>query len=194
MTIREQYDKHSKTKSDINEHLPTLFEYAQKNNHITEFGTRWGASTWAFLNAKPKTLISYDIQRTKYVDNIELCASKENINYHFYEADTLDIDIAQTDLLFIDTFHSYVQLISELKLHHNKVNRYIIAHDTNTYGQKDMPYVGPISVKIESLNKQYNKKKGLMNAIRDFILEHSEWQIKKIFKNNHGLTILEKQL
>ena len=50
------------TPSDINEHIPTLIDYASECEHITEMGVRAITSTWAFLGAAPKKLISYDIE------------------------------------------------------------------------------------------------------------------------------------
>ena len=40
--------------SDINEHVPTLLEYGQKCDHITEMGVRWIISTWVWLACAPK--------------------------------------------------------------------------------------------------------------------------------------------
>ena len=55
--------------SDINQHLPTLREYGEKVDHITEFGVRSGVSTVAFLHAHPKQLISYDINPYSLITN-----------------------------------------------------------------------------------------------------------------------------
>ena len=41
--------------------LPVLKNYAKKCDHITEFGINQVISTWAFLDAHPKKLISVDI-------------------------------------------------------------------------------------------------------------------------------------
>jgi hypothetical protein len=49
------------TPSDINEHLPTLLRYAQECDHITEMGVRWVVSTYAFVVASPKKIISIAI-------------------------------------------------------------------------------------------------------------------------------------
>ena len=43
-------------RSDINEHIPVLTEYANSCEHVTEFGTRTGVSTWAWLASKGKSL------------------------------------------------------------------------------------------------------------------------------------------
>jgi predicted O-methyltransferase YrrM len=176
------------TASDINEHLPILYEYALKVKTIVEFGTRHGCSTWALLNSNPETIVSYDIIKQDGVDLIVEKAKEANINYSFIESDTLSIDIDKTDLLLIDTFHSYNQLYSELNKHHANVNNYIIMHDTFTFGEVDMPKVGPIS----PLLNQDTIKQGLNNAIKDFLSSNKEWIIEKIFNNNNGLTILKK--
>jgi hypothetical protein len=60
--IENKYNELVNTSSDINEHLPTLRRYAEDCEHITEMGVRWVVSTYAFLVAQPKTLVSIDIQ------------------------------------------------------------------------------------------------------------------------------------
>ena len=47
--FKELYENSCRERSDINEHLPTLYEYACKCKHITEMGVRTGVSTTAFL-------------------------------------------------------------------------------------------------------------------------------------------------
>lgn len=192
MTIESVYKEKCASISDINEHLPTLCHYGKEVSHITEFGVRWGGSTWAFLMSKPSKLISYDILKTPPVEGIINQASAEGVNFTFIEADTLDISIEETDLLFIDTLHTYAQLRSELEMHHMKVRKYIVLHDTHTYGISDMKYNGKISEKIKSINAQYENKHGLIGAVNDFISAHKEWQVLKVFHNNNGLTILKK--
>ena len=60
------------TPSDINEHIPTLIEYASECDTITEMGVRGITSTWAFLGAAPKRLISYDMEDpSHYGSNIQ---------------------------------------------------------------------------------------------------------------------------
>ena len=47
--------------SDIHEHLPILYKYACQVKHITELGVGPGNSTAAFMYARPKKFITYDI-------------------------------------------------------------------------------------------------------------------------------------
>ena len=61
-TISEQFQVRVKSPSDINEHLETIKKYASECKHITEMGVRSVVSTWAFLESKPKRLVSIDIQ------------------------------------------------------------------------------------------------------------------------------------
>ena len=158
------------TKSDINEHLAVMHKYADGCNHITEFGVRTGVSTWAWLASKAKVIRCFDIE------NIN-----QNLNFHYESAkatrkdftftcvDTIaeKLEIEQTDLLFIDTAHTYEQCSKELKMHGHKVNKYLIFHDTTS---------------CPSLNQ----------AIDEFLKANLNWKIKEVFTNNNGLTVLEK--
>ena len=89
--------------SDIFEHLQTLHDLASQCDHVTEFGVRTAVSTTALLawlksNAK---MISYDLNRSQEVVELSnLCK-----NFQFIVADTREVEIDETDLLFIDTRH-----------------------------------------------------------------------------------------
>ena len=54
-------------------------------------------------------------------------------DFHFTVGDTKAIDIEETDLLFIDTLHTYDQLAAELARHGMKARRWIVLHDTTTF-------------------------------------------------------------
>lgn len=61
--------------------------------------------------------------------------TRRGTTFCFIQASTLDIEIDETDLLFIDTQHTYAQLIAELRKHHSKVRRWIALHDTMIFGE-----------------------------------------------------------
>lgn len=162
------YESAKENPSDINEHLDVLFKYAKECNSITEFGVRNVTSTWAFGMARPKIFISYDIERKEpCTTDAENIMRNEGVNWNFKIGDTREINIEQTDLLFIDTNHKYEILKVELNRHHSKVNKYIIMHDTTTF-------------------------EGLRRAINEFLQVHKEWKIKEVYTNNNGLTVLER--
>lgn len=157
--------------SDIYQHIPVLYDYANKVNHITELGVRNGVSTRAFLYSvveRNTTLKSYDLVLNDSVQVLFNLAQELNKNVFYAKANTLDMTIDETDLLFIDTDHTYIQLSQELKLHGNKSRKYIILHDTETFPE---------------LNK----------AIYEFLLSNKHWEIAFTYIHNNGLTILERK-
>ncbi len=175
--LEETYIKFSNIKSDINEHLPKLKEYGEKCEYITEFGVRDVVSTYAFLAAKPKKLISYDINTSNNILNIYKLAKNNKISFGFFQEDVLNTNIEETDLLFIDTFHTYKQLKSELEKHYNKVKKYIILHDTITFGE-----VGE------------DGSEGLIKAIDEFLKNSKDWTILEHCLDNNGLMVLGKNI
>lgn len=179
---------------DINEHLPTLRKYASECNHVTEMGTRFAISTFSLLIAKPKKVVSIDMNYhffKPFEDEIRNFATQCGTEFQFIEADVLKIDIEKTDMLFIDTLHTYNQLSKELRKHEKNVNKWIILHDTITFGQRDEDFYqnGSISDEISS---QFVEKRGLYTALIDFLGENKNWKIKEHFTNNNGLTIIER--
>jgi predicted O-methyltransferase YrrM len=135
--IAETFAKLVVTKSDVQEHLPTLARYASECTHITELGVRTALSTYALLYGKPKSakLISYDIYSTKEVEELIKIAKEEKSNWEFIIGDTREIDVEETDMIFIDTLHNYDLLKIELERHAPKARKYIIFHDTTTFGE-----------------------------------------------------------
>jgi hypothetical protein len=179
---------------DINEHLPVLRKYASQCEHVTEMGTRFAISTYALLIAKPKKLVSIDLNYhffKPYHKEILNFANLCEVNFEFIEGDVLKLEMEKTDLLLIDTLHTYNQLSKELRKHEKNVNRWIILHDTITFGEKDEDFYnnGEISQEIKYDNIQ---KQGLYNALLDFLEENKNWKIKEHFINNNGLTIIER--
>ena len=192
MTLDEKYQHLANTTSDINEHLPTLKKYAEECEHVTEMGVRWIVSTYAFLAARPKTMFSIDIQHPSNwgasIEDVENYAKEINCNYKFWQTNNLEIEIEETDLLFIDTWHSYKQLKSELELHASKVRKYIIVHDTVLFGTQD---------ELNSYDAfgWFNgfEQKGLMPALNEFLEGNEEWTTHEVFTNNNGLIILKRK-
>ena len=179
INITANYNRLCETPSDINQHLPTLFKYASECKHITEMGVRNIVSTFALLMGEPKRMISYDINWAGGIEGIIKEANEKGINFDFRIANTTDLTIEETDLLFIDTLHNYNQLKKELELHSHKARKYIIFHDTTSF-----EYIG------ESYECGYEK--GIWPAIEELI-EKGVWEIKERYTNNNGLTILSRK-
>lgn len=147
------------------DHLETLRRYARKCDHITEFGVRYVVSTWALLAGRPKRMISVDKRRCPVEPVYEACEGV--IDYEFICADDLTIDIERTDLLFIDSLHTYDHLSGELYRHSDKVKKYIIMHDT------DRPEMA--------------------RAVVEFVYKNEEWSYREVIPESYGLTVLERK-
>lgn len=182
--ILKKYIESYKTPSDINEHLKTLKKYTEECDVVIEMGVRYIVSTWAFLAGNPKKLISLDLYNPAHfggnLQEVYDGVSSTNIDFTFVEEDSLKYTIDTCDLLFIDTHHCYLQLKNELERHHSKVNKYIIIHDTLTYGYIDENCI------------ETNLPKGLCPAIDEFIFNNKNWVIWEKKINNNGLTVLKR--
>ena len=165
--ILEKYNQHKSTYSDINEHLETLYNLGKECSHITEMGVRWVSSTWPLVYSNPKKMISYDILKNPNISEVINLCNEYSINYSFEEKDVLQLDIEPTELLFIDTLHTYNQLIKELEIHSNKVSKYIVLHDTEHFGRLDEVVYQHASNVIKEAP---STKAGLMTAVEDFLL------------------------
>lgn len=170
--IEQKYNELCQKPSDINEHLPVLKKYAAECTHVTEMGVRWVVSTWAFLAAKPEKLVSYDVN---YHPNVKEAQDAAGDSFQFIQSNVLETEIEETDLLFIDTWHVYGQLQKELEKHAEKARKYIILHDTSTFGLRGE-----------------DGGKGLKTALNEFLEKNVSWVIKEEFTNNNGLTVLER--
>jgi hypothetical protein len=175
--LEKEYQKALSIPSDINENLPILLQLAKECLTVTEMGVRTGVSTRAFLNTNVQ-LTSYDIQLDKNVNALFEFAKNQGKKVRYIEADVLNIEIQDTDLLFIDTYHVYEQLKKELFLHGNKARKYIAFHDTHTFG-------------LRGENQKDNK--GLLTAIIEFIIQNPHWVFKTFKTNNNGMTVLERR-
>jgi len=179
--------------SDINEHIPTILKYGQECNHITEMGVRGILSTWAWLACAPTDkFIAYDLCDPSTwggdIQSVRDAAKAYDINFEFKQADVLEIDIEETDLLFIDTWHHYNQLTAELKKHSGKARKYICFHDTTSYEHKS-----EVTDSSNSWNGELDWNKGLWDAVTEFLDANSKvWKLKERFTNNNGFTIIER--
>ena len=74
----------------------------------------------------------------------------------------------------------YNQIKSELALHGNKAKKYLIFHDTTTFGEIGETFIDPNAM-------------GIWSAIEEFMNENKHWVIQEKLENNNGLTILKRK-
>lgn len=179
IALRASYQYAVRKSSDINEHLPLLSFLAEQCDHVTEFGVRTGESTLAFLHGlrgkHDARLRSYDINDDYNVNQFH---SMTLTDWVFVLASTLTIPkIEPTDLLFIDTLHSYTQVSQELALHGDQAKRWIAFHDTWTFGATGD-----------------NGGEGINKAIQEFMNARPEWRVVYHTHRNNGLTVIEREV
>lgn len=186
MNVEQHYQEKCATPSDIHQHLPTLRKYAAQCRHVTEMGVRTIVSTWALLAAKPECLRSIDIAHPRdhggNLDEVLDLVMEPGFptSFEFLLGDSRLVIIPPTDLLFIDTWHVYEQLQVELERHAPQVQKFIILHDTETFGDRG-----------ETAGHQ-----GLRPALLEFLVsvpEGLQWRVKEHFPNCNGLTVLERR-
>ncbi len=175
--IEQGYARAAAEPTDMMEHMGTIRRYSAMCESAIEFGVYDCTSTWALLAGHPKWLTSYDIDRRSEVDDVERAALGPGTTFQFVLADTAAVEIAEVDLLFIDSMHTYEHLKKEFALHAGKVRKFILLHDTTTFGEMDQTYTG----------------RGLWPAIEEFLAECPEWSVRERFTNCHGLTVLERR-
>jgi len=195
-----------KEKGDINEHLETLKSLASECDTVVEFGVRWMVSIVALAVSGCKNLYAYDVIDPAAFDpyrfqQLKIYCEKNNINFKLNIENVLKIkEMPECDMLFLDTFHCYVQLKCELFLFSDKVKKYIVMHDTTSFSTHDECYTTREAwfdahkgnEKILNIVDPKSEKKGLTTAIEEFLEANPNWEIFKKYTNNNGLTILKR--
>jgi hypothetical protein len=174
MDFEKEYQESCAKVTDIHEHLPIISELTSQCTHVTELGVGWAQSTRAFLRHDVE-LHSYEYSPQPGIIDFFIAARKGGRNVTLHIDDTRKIDIAETDLMLVDSLHVYEQVQTELTLHANKVRKYILFHDTTLFADRG-EFGG----------------KGIWPAIQEFMDSHPEWQLIERRTNNNGLTILKR--
>jgi len=174
MDFEKEYQDACVKDSDIHEHLPIISELTSQCNHATELGVGWAQSTRAFLRHDVE-MHSYEFNPLPGIIDFFQDAKKSGRNVTLHIADTRKIEIAETDIMLVDSLHVYEQVKTELELHAGKVRKYLLFHDTTLFADRG-EFGG----------------KGIWPAVQEFIDSHPEWQLVERRTNNNGLTILKK--
>jgi cephalosporin hydroxylase len=201
--LDSHYDETCKRGCDIQPYQSLLSEFAQKCSHVTEMGIgpfHLGLnSTWCLLhglsksqfpnNQKKYISIDWDNANTNII-HAEEVSNSIGIDFKFIVANSIEIEIEKTDLLFIDTDHRYQHLMKELKMHSPNVSKYIVMHDTSgKYGEwEDWPYDHENRGELRNSPEKY----GLWPCVVDFLKENTEWEISVRGQEGNGMTVIQR--
>jgi hypothetical protein len=199
--FKNKYNKLLNIPSDINEHLSTLYNYASNCESVLELGVRGVISSWAIsyglLNngKKNKKLFMNDMYACD-INEILTASSNTDLEIEYKWINDLELDFNHNfDMVFIDTWHIYAQLIRELNKFSLITNKYIIMHDTTVdewHGESVRQNSDALQESIDTGFIVEEIKMGLWPAIVQFLSTHRDWKLKERFTNNNGLTILER--
>jgi hypothetical protein len=207
--LEQKYYSLCNTRSDINEHLPALYEYAKNCESIIELGVRGVVSTYSFVrglnnnNSTKKCLLINDLESCPIDELVEIISDLP-IEFNYIWVNDLDMVVDKNyDMTFIDTFHVYGQLKRELNKYSKITNKYIIMHDTEIDGINGELYRYGFNSQMEIYNKAKSISneigippdeltKGLLPAIYEFLNDNANWVIDRVYTNNNGLTVLRR--
>ena len=189
---------------DIACNLPRIAEWlrVEQPAHMTELGVRHGVSSWTFAQyaagraaaGLPITYRAGDITKQARVAQVEAAmAGCPGVAYSFVEGDDLIIPTWETDFLFIDTWHTYKQLFSELVRWAPHTRRTMVLHDTWLKAFVDEIFEGHGGKPVdEALFAGAREGVGLQAAINDFLATPGgkRWTVAEENKNCNGITFL----
>jgi hypothetical protein len=174
MDYEKEYQDACVRPSDMHEHLPWISELTSECKHATELGIGYAQSTRGFLRQDVE-MHSYDIniypETQAYFD--AAIAGGRRVTLHV--EDTRTATIAPTDIMLVDSYHSYEQVKIELERHAGSVSKYIMFHDTTLFG--DFGQGG---------------EKGVWPAVQEFLESHPEWQLVERRTNCNGMTLIKR--
>lgn len=208
--MEETYNTLCEKKSDINEHLPTLYKYATECKSVFETGVRGVVSSWAFAwglknnGDDTKKLFMNDLDVCETSDVEKACSDngitvktewKNNLELTFKENETYD-------LTFIDTYHVYGQLKRELEKFSRITNKFIIMHDTQVDAIQGEHLRCLWDGTWDNLERASAKTGiptnelmvGLLPAVSQFLENNKEWEMHEMYQNNNGLTVLKRKV
>ena len=197
--LRKTYEFHCEKVSDIHEHIPVLRDLSKNCSSVIEIGVRNMVSSWGLLlgltenSGENSAYLGIDLEDPPQssLDLAKRLAESNGISYVFWKANDMEIDIPFSDLLFIDSLHTYCHLTYELETFSPKIRKYIAMHDTSApWGHLDDDvYAGDYSEYPAHYNRN---KRGLWLAVEDFLERHPEWILMERRSNCHGFTILKR--
>lgn len=179
MTLDEHADHAYRDWSDIHEHVPLLRSYAA-GHEVLELGVRWGVSTRAFLAGGPKRMVSVDLARMEFPEDLPALAEAAGIPWTRVYADSgnpLSAEFGDFDVTFVDTLHTAAHVRRELAAHAPRTRKFLLFHDTDEATANGV--VGE------------DGGPGILEPINE-LLSTGEWAEHERHRNNHGLLVLKR--
>ena len=154
------------------DHHRIILNKMKSCDSYTEFGICQGHSLAAVMLTNPKKIRAYDINLDWYIPAKHLFdgyADNHQIDFDIFETDTSTCPVIdKTDMLHIDSKHTFLHCNAELNLHANQVQKFIVFHDTN--------------------------ESGIWRAVTEYVNCNKEWSIIERETAGVGCTVIERRM
>lgn len=174
----------------ISAHLPRLRDLAVGCTVAQEFGVKRGASSAALLLGA-ESVISYDIEPTKEAREL---ARLVGPRWSYRIEDSRAALPTPCELLFVDSLHTYAQCRAELQRHADSVSRWLVFHDSITFGS--VGAYGETGRQVWTYQVGQSVPQtclGIRPAIDELMARDPSWQIRAHYTDSHGLLVLERR-
>lgn len=159
-------------KRDIDQHMDLLLEYASKVERVTSLSKRREDAVAWVAAENVKSVRLWCSEPDPLHDRLdELRPGVMSAEVTSNDPD----EIAETDLLYIDTEHVMKRLARELDLHAPRVTRFIIVRGTSANGERGS-----------------DGGRGLLPAMRQFMQANPEWSVVHHTMKQYGMTVLSR--
>lgn len=172
-------------------HMPRLRDLATDLD-VVEFGVKRGCSTIAFL-CSARSVWSVDLVPPRPTDMTAWLTAAGDM-WSFHQGDTRTITIPPCDLLLVDANHTYASVAAELTQHADKVRRYLVFHDSLTFGSigADAETGRPLWIATPG-HSVPPFALGIRPAVDELMIRDPSWHIVAHYTDSHGLLILERR-
>lgn len=180
-TLQGLYEWVTGIPRDLDKHMPTILEYANRCDHVTDIGHR-RESIVALLASTAATVVSYSVESGDPLVNkmLDLIKGRDRTCLMMpgrvsQEVHQCMVPIEDTDLLFIDTKMTFDRILRMLQVMSPHVHKYIIIHDTQLF--KD---------------KGEDGGTGILPAVRYWLRDNLEWHPVLIRTEQYGLAVYSR--
>lgn len=182
-------------------HLPKLREYARKVESVTDLGCYFALNcAFAFVLglAEEGGGVYHGVDVAPVLPNVlstlKAAGAECDVEVRFTQANDQTLgNLWQSDLLFIDTLHTYGHLSFELTRFSPLIRKFIILNNTSGPWETadDVAYRGDRTEYPPDIDRE---KRGTWSAVQDFLsLSGREWVLKERYTHANGLTVLERR-
>tara|TARA_R110000765_G_scaffold288759_4_gene384972 strand:+ start:4330 stop:6237 length:1908 start_codon:yes stop_codon:yes gene_type:complete len=174
LTVEAVFDKMKSIPRDLEQHMDFLKEISSKCSHVTEISKR-KESLVALAAGKPKKIVSYNTEGNHpIIEQVEKVLPEIQMKLSSLPSSEIET-IEKTDLLFIDTIHTYDEMMNELNKFAPMVKRFIVARGTQSNGE-----IGE------------DGGRGILHALRLFMQENPKWSIIEHHEQQYGISVLAR--